>query len=216
MKFNMLFLIIIISIMVFVGINNVKADDVCYKITKSDNSVEYVLVNRRTVCDGNTCNQVEDDINIPNIVEKKIVGTSNCIFGDDAAERHQEELNNSYINYNPNNVVSCGNGLLTDIPATIPKAVHIIYLIVQVAVPILLVVFGSIDFLKSVIAQKDDEIKKGQQTFIKRIIAGVLVFFVFSIVRVIISFAGDDENKAKILNCAKCFIDNDKSCVRGR
>ena len=107
-------------------------------------------------------------------------------------------------------------GIGIEIDDKILDVVHYIILIIQIVIPILLVIFGSIDFLKAVVAQKDDEIKKGQQTFIKRIIAGVLVFFVFSIVRVIISFAGDDENKAKILNCAKCFIDNDKSCVRGR
>lgn len=117
-------------------------------------------------------------------------------------------------NYDTNNMVSCGNGLVTDIPRTIPKVVHIIYLLIQIAVPILMVIFGSLDFLKAVIAQKEDEMKKGQQTFIRRLITGIIVFFIFSIVKIVISFAGED-NKTNILNCASCFINNDGNCVIG-
>lgn len=123
---------------------------------------------------------------------------------------------NSYNNFDEGNVVRCGGGLLTDIPRLVPKIIHIIYLIIQILVPILLVIFGSIDFLKAVIGQKDDEIKKGQQIFIKRLIYGIIVFFVFSIVRLVISFAADSKGRAlKIMDCASCLINNDSKCVAG-
>ena len=117
-------------------------------------------------------------------------------------------------NYSSDSLVSCGDGLLEDIPAMIPKTIHIIYLLIQIAIPILLVVFGLIDFIKAIISSKEEEIKKGQQIFIKRLIAGILVFFVFAIVKLVISFAGDD-NKTKILNCASCLINNNSDCVGG-
>ena len=60
----------------------------------------------------------------------------------------------------------------------LPDTIHIIILVLQIAVPVLLVIFGSIDFVKALTSQKDEEIKKGQKTFISRIIAGVIVFFV--------------------------------------
>ena len=110
------------------------------------------------------------------------------------------------------NLVSCGNNFLTDIPNLLPTVISTIYLILQILVPVLLVIFGSIDFVKAIIAQKDDEIKKGQQTFIKRLIAGILTFFVFVFVKIIISFAADDE-KTKILDCASCLINNNEDCV---
>ena len=116
-------------------------------------------------------------------------------------------------NYNTGNLVSCGDNLITDMPKMMPKTVHTIYMVLLVLVPILLVVFGSIDFIKAVIAQKDDEIKKGQQVFIKRLITGIIVFFVFAIVKIVISFAAD--NKTKILKCASCIINNDDNCVGG-
>ena len=111
-------------------------------------------------------------------------------------------------------VVKCaGNDL--QISVKIVDAVHVIILIIQIAVPVLLVIFGSIDFLKAVIGQKDDEIKKGQQTFIKRLIAAVIVFFVVAIVRLLVSFAvGDDNDKDSISNCLNCFINgsSEKDC----
>lgn len=103
------------------------------------------------------------------------------------------------------------------IDTKIADTVHAIILVIQIVVPILLVVFGSIDFIKAVVAQKDDEIKKGQQTFIKRLIAGVIVFFIFAIVKLLVSFAAGDDS-SDILNCADCFLNGSSSegCVKAQ
>ena len=91
------------------------------------------------------------------------------------------------------------------IDVKLPNMVSTIILVIQIAVPIVLVIFGMIDLFKGIIAQKEDEIKKGQQTFIKRLIAAAIVFFVVIIVKLLISFvAGDDE--PTIMDCANCFI----------
>ena len=71
--------------------------------------------------------------------------------------------------------------------------------------PILLIIFGSIDLVKGITAQKEDDMKKGQQLFIKRLIAAFIIFFVFTIVKVVVSIASDN---AEIINCAECFISN--------
>ena len=73
-----------------------------------------------------------------------------------------------------------------------PYVVSTIITLITIVVPVLLIIFGMIDFLKAVTASKEDEIKKGQQTFIKRLIAAVIVFFIIAIVRLIISFASND------------------------
>lgn len=57
--------------------------------------------------------------------------------------------------------------------------------IIQIAIPILLIVMGSIDLMKAVMAGKEDEIKKGQNTFVKRAIAAVIVFFIPLIVSLV-------------------------------
>ena len=42
-------------------------------------------------------------------------------------------------------------------------------LLLKIVIPILLIIFGMLDLGKAVVASKEDEIKKGQQMFVKRI-----------------------------------------------
>lgn len=88
----------------------------------------------------------------------------------------------------------------------IVKIVRLIVKVIQIAVPVLLVVFGSIDLVKGLIAQKEDEIKKGQQTLVKRLIAGVIVFFVIALVKLLISAVSHDSD---VWSCACQFISDD-------
>ena len=87
----------------------------------------------------------------------------------------------------------------------VPQIIKSVLLIIQILVPILLGILGVIDLLKGVYAQKEDEIKKGQQVFIKRLITGLLVFFVIAIVKLVISVVGNTEDPT-IMSCVKCFI----------
>lgn len=53
--------------------------------------------------------------------------------------------------------------------------------LIQWGVPILLIVFGTLDLAKAVIAGKEDEMKKAQSTLIRRVIYAVAVFLVVQI-----------------------------------
>lgn len=86
----------------------------------------------------------------------------------------------------------------------LPNIVHLIITIIWIVVPILLVVFGLLDLAKAVMAQKEDEIKKGQQTLLKRAIAAIIVFFVIPLVQLLINFvSGEDDT---IMSCFNCFV----------
>ena len=92
----------------------------------------------------------------------------------------------------------------------LPYIVSTAVTLIQIGIPIILIIYGMMDLGKAVMAQKEDEIKKGQQTFIKRIIAAVIVFFVVVVVKLVISIiAPDDDNK--ITNCIECFVNGDCS-----
>lgn len=101
---------------------------------------------------------------------------------------------------------SCGGGYLKEIPELVPKVVKLAYTIIQIAVPVVLVIMGSLDLFKGISAQKEDEIKKGQQAFVKRLIYAAIVFFVLVIVKVLISAVADSSG-SKILECAECFLE---------
>ena len=92
---------------------------------------------------------------------------------------------------------------------TFPYIVSTIVTLIKIAVPILLIIFGMLDLGKAVVAAKEDEIKKGQQTFIKRAIAAIIVFFVIQIVQIIVRFVSG--NNQSIAGCFNCFINGTAS-----
>ncbi len=116
------------------------------------------------------------------------------------------DLVNVLASINTKGTYTCG-GLNIDFTGMLPNAVSIVVKIIWIAVPVLLVIFGLLDLAKAVMAQKEDEIKKGQQTLVKRVIAALIVFFVISIVRVLIGWvSGDDET---VVNCFNCFVNGE-------
>ena len=92
---------------------------------------------------------------------------------------------------------------------TFPYMVSTIVLLIKIAVPILLIIFGMLDLGKAVVASKEDEIKKGQQMFIKRAIAAIIVFFVIQIVQLLIRFVSGNDNS--VAQCFNCFIHGESS-----
>lgn len=85
---------------------------------------------------------------------------------------------------------SCG-GLLP-IVRVIRKGV---FPLVQLFIPIILIILGTIDLGKAVIASDDKEVKAAQGRLIKRFIYAALIFFVTTLVAVLmdlVSKGGDD------------------------
>lgn len=103
---------------------------------------------------------------------------------------------------------TCGTGDLK-FDGLIPMISSTIVLIIQIGIPVLLIIFGMFDLGKAVIAQKEDEIKKGQSLFFKRLIAAILVFFVTTIVKLVVGFAAD---RADAVECIDCFVKGGDNC----
>lgn len=68
--------------------------------------------------------------------------------------------------------------------------VRTIVTVIQWAVPVILILVGSIDLVKAVMAGKEDDIKKNQNTLFKRVIAAVIVFLIPLIVFTVTGFLG--------------------------
>ena len=65
-----------------------------------------------------------------------------------------------------------------------------VYPIIQIGIPILLIIMGSIDLGKAVLSSDDKEIKGATSKLIKRAIAAVAVFFVATIVSLLMGMFG--------------------------
>lgn len=72
-----------------------------------------------------------------------------------------------------------------------------IFPIIQIGIPIILIIMGSIDLGKAVLSSDDKAIKAAQGALIKRCIAAVAVFFVVTIVSLLMGLftsSGADES----------------------
>ena len=80
--------------------------------------------------------------------------------------------------------------------------------LIQIGIPILLIVLGTIDLGKAVIASKEDEIKNAQKMLVKRAIYAVAVFFVVTIVTLVFSLfasTGDEDLENVSNSWTKCW-----------
>ncbi len=106
--------------------------------------------------------------------------------------------------------VPCGD---MEIPGEIAKLIRNVYVLLRAAIPVLLVIFGILDLGKAIASQKEDDIKKGQQTFLKRLMAAVIVFFVFIITQFVIKTLGHDGDD--FWSCAKNILEKDSGTGGG-
>lgn len=62
-----------------------------------------------------------------------------------------------------------------------------ILMVFKIVIPLLLIIFGMVDLGKAVVGSKDEEIKKATGALVKRAIAGIVIFFIPTIVNIIIN-----------------------------
>ena len=151
--------------------------------------------------------------NVSALCYNKCENGTNCYYVSDCDALGKVTctvVSDSYCNPEQKNyddeLKSCGGGYINEIPAAIPVVIGIVYKVILIAVPIVLVIIGSIDLLKGITSQKEDEIKKSRQIFIKRLIYAGVVFFVFVVVKFVISVVADTTGNS-IIECAECFIE---------
>lgn len=104
--------------------------------------------------------------------------------------------------------VTCGDLV---VPGVLVSVIYTIITVIKIAVPIMLVIWGMLDLGKAVIAQKEDDIKKGQQTFIKRLVAAAIVFFVVFVVQLLVNLVGNSgATDDDLWPCVDKFVNGSK------
>ena len=85
----------------------------------------------------------------------------------------------------------CGNNELLQVIHIVRNVINVL----QIAVPIALILWGTIDIGKAVIAGDEKKMKEAQKPFIKRIVYAVIAFLVPFIVSTVMKYVGNDEWK---------------------
>ena len=81
---------------------------------------------------------------------------------------------------------ACDIGEGREAVLTIMYYAKLVLRILQIAVPVGLILFGTIDMAKAVIAGDEKKMKEAQKPFIKRIVSAIIVFLIPYIVQVIV------------------------------
>ena len=75
--------------------------------------------------------------------------------------------------------------------------------LIQWAVPILLIISGMITMAKVMTESKDDSLSKAQKELVKKILSAVLVYFVIWGTKLVVNLVADNTWES----CAKCVFD---------
>ena len=104
------------------------------------------------------------------------------------------------------NYVNCGG---VAFPTGVVDVVHILILLLQIVVPIIVIILGSIDFAKATAGKNQDDILKKQKLFIKRLVAAGATFLIVSFVTLVVNMASDS---TQLSSCAKCLTSGSSGC----
>ena len=100
------------------------------------------------------------------------------------------------------------------VPNVLFNVVSTIITGIKIVVPILLIIWGMLDFTKSVVAKKEEDIKKYQKAFVSRLISALVVFLIIFIVQFAVNLVSGVEDSVNsegitvsdIWSCSKKFI----------
>ena len=100
--------------------------------------------------------------------------------------------------------VRCGDGL--EVPSLLPGFISKLVLLLQLAVPIVLIATGSFRYAKAVMSGDDKVIKETNASFIKSIIAAIVIFLSVAIVKFAFNLADQASGEGSTNSCVSCFI----------
>lgn len=112
-----------------------------------------------------------------------------------------EETTTSSNSENPN--------YCTGLRSTFVFIGHLIRL-AKILIPIIVIIFGMLDFFKAVTGAKDDEIKKSAKSLLFRALAGVCIFFLPAVIDFIFGLVdgwSNSEYESGYQDCFKCVWD---------
>ena len=91
------------------------------------------------------------------------------------------------------------------------QIVGYLLIIIKILVPLLLLVFGSIDMGQAVLSSDDKAISKAASSLVTRAIAGIIIFFIPTIINFTTSLIGSwSAVETEFNNCRVCMFETKK------
>ncbi len=98
--------------------------------------------------------------------------------------------------------------------ATIWQFIGKLLLILKIVIPLVIIVLASIDFAKAAVSSDEKLIKAAGGKLIKRLILGILIFFIPLIIKLVFSMVSlvSDDIRNDYNNCINCLTSPNDSC----
>ena len=119
---------------------------------------------------------------------------------DGKVVKNNSNNNNNHINNSDKNFTSCKELFPTD--SKIYEKMNEYMNIIRIAVPILLLVFGIIDFFTAIFGDEEN-MNKSKKKFAKRLLAAVIVFIIPLFVKLLLTTANKVWNNINYETCIK-------------
>lgn len=176
----------------------------CEQIKDHDDCVNSKIVGHECIWRQNACydNTMIDD------------GTGETIIANDKEDRENQETDNKDHNSDANSKNTLdetivGEGFCEeDSTRRVLSLVGIILMIAKVLVPLIIILIGSIDLFKAVMSKDEKDLMKSVKSIGLRLLVGIFIFFVPTIVDVVIDLVRDGHNENQ---CVECVL-NPNSC----
>lgn len=97
--------------------------------------------------------------------------------------------------------------------ATIWQVIGYVIFIIKILAPLLLIILGIVNFAQAVISHDEKQISKSGTSFLKKAIAGIVIFFIPTIISVIFNLITDfTRYKGDFEICFNCITSPNKKC----
>lgn len=108
---------------------------------------------------------------------------------------------------NDQNDKHIGDNFCDDMAETI-RIVGYLLFVAKISVPFLIIIWASYDFYKAVINKNDEEIKKSTSKFFRRLLAGIIVFFIPTIINLGLLFINNwGQYSGEYESCRTCLLE---------
>ena len=77
----------------------------------------------------------------------------------------------------------------------------------KILVPLIIIIFGIVDFAKAIASSDDKAIKSASMSLFRRLIVGVCIFFIPTIVKVVFDLIDNVADLDGITECEECLLD---------
>jgi len=85
--------------------------------------------------------------------------------------------------------------------------------IVEIVVPLIVIITGMVAFFKGITSGKTEDLTGGVSAIVRKIIAGLLIFFIPNLIDYAFDALVDDRDTSSFAVCTSCFLNPDNCTI---